>query len=441
MIRLEKILLSNNNKRLTYHFQCPGVESYFKRKRSFFIEYEEDISTCPASILTVPFLANMAPIAWFLDADLYVPTIDSTFLKSINTIKALFLHHHPNRNFQSNIIYDKIETIYSENPLKTALLFSGGVDAFTSFIRHAKESPRLILYHGADIPLRDTLQWKSCQSYFQRLDPIATLPCSIVKTDFREFYTYHLHALVSADWWALVQHGLALTASLAPLAHLHGLGKIYIASSDTDFAWGSTPETDSAIRWASTQVINDGSELSRAEKVGLIVETYRDLPAKPLLRVCYSDAKESLNCGVCEKCLRTAVTLALHGANPMDYGIPLPDKPFQYLFEAFQHGRFASNPSNLRLWKQIENLAAQAKPLNFIIPESDRYYLRKLAQKELSQFIQLSIERKRTEKGTPYINFKTKVALQFPLAFSVYLGLRRRLSRHLTHHSNRNRLQ
>ena len=83
--------------------------------------------------------------------------------------------------------------------------------------------------------------------------------------------------LPNLGWWGSVQHGLALNGVVAPLAQKKGYENIFIASSYTDnikITWGSTPEIDNNISWASTRVIHDGYELKRQDKLSFIVNFY-----------------------------------------------------------------------------------------------------------------------------------------------------------------------
>jgi hypothetical protein len=92
-----------------------------------------------------------------------------------------------------------------------------------------------------------------------------------------------------------------------------GFGKVFIAASHTYaelFPWGSHPLTDSMWSSDATEIVHDGADASRSEKLRRIVQ------APPLLeglRVCWMDA--GYNCGRCEKCLRTMAALRALGAS------------------------------------------------------------------------------------------------------------------------------
>jgi hypothetical protein len=76
------------------------------------------------------------PIAWFAGFDVHVNEVDDVFYKSLETIKEEF-----SRNFsqidllKGNLVTkNKIKNQYHLD--KTAMLFSGGVDAYTTYFRN-----------------------------------------------------------------------------------------------------------------------------------------------------------------------------------------------------------------------------------------------------------------------------------------------------------------
>jgi len=75
---------------------------------------------------------------------------------------------------------------------------------------------------------------------------------------------------------------------------------------------GSHPLLDPNYSSAAVRILHDGSRLSRLEKVGLIAEWDEALHT---LRSCFNAFRppEALNCGMCEKCLRTMTELYVCG--------------------------------------------------------------------------------------------------------------------------------
>src|SRR5690606_20772358 len=123
---------------------------------------------------------------------------------------------------------------------------------------------------------------------------------AFVKSNLREFlnadYLDNANAPIS-NWWGLAQHGLGLTGLAAPLAALHRIQEVLIASSHTadfDAPWGSHPTIDNKIAWTGTRVHHDAFELSRQQKLALCVDDNNRHAIAPLqLRVCYSAASQA----------------------------------------------------------------------------------------------------------------------------------------------------
>jgi hypothetical protein len=86
------------------------------------------------------------------------------------------------------------------------------------------------------------------------------------------------------------------------------LSRVFVASSDSRKNWGSTPELDPHWSSGAVEVVTDGTELFRLEKVLAIADW-------PLvhrhLKVCYAGRGKELNCGRCEKCVRTQLQFAI----------------------------------------------------------------------------------------------------------------------------------
>ena len=72
---------------------------------------------------------------------------------------------------------------------------------------------------------------------------------------------------------------------------------------------GSNPVTDPLLSARSFEIVDDGGEVFRREKVGAIVNWPE---AMADLRVCNARASGDRNCCVCEKCIRTIITLRLY---------------------------------------------------------------------------------------------------------------------------------
>lgn len=112
-------------------------------------------------------------------------------------------------------------------------------------------------------------------------------------------------------FWMHYFHG----AALAAVAHLldNRLARIYVGSSfnvPIPAQWGSHPLLDANYGSYALQIRHDGLNLTRLEKVRVVADW--DV-ALQNLRVCTMNPATGLNCGVCEKCIRTMLELLAVG--------------------------------------------------------------------------------------------------------------------------------
>lgn len=107
-------------------------------------------------------------------------------------------------------------------------------------------------------------------------------------------------------------HGARLSSCVLLLQKLFSI--YYIPSSYQYFEFkphGSTPLGDPLLSTEILDIVHDGAQYSRVEKIKMISEW--DI-TKSFLMVCAGDMWEGkINCSKCEKCLRTMVTLDMLG--------------------------------------------------------------------------------------------------------------------------------
>ena len=148
-------------------------------------------------------------------------------------------------------------------------------------------------------------------------------------------------------WWENLAHGLALLSFCAPLTHYRKVGRMMIASSfsvDEHEAWGSTPESDRLVGWGGLTTVHDSFDLPKVRKVREVFAPYVESHPGPVpLRACTGKREArlesgELNCGQCEKCVRTVLMLLTAGIDPATCGFPAPD--LDVLKEGLISGRF-----------------------------------------------------------------------------------------------------
>lgn len=392
------------------------IKKYFKE--NFFIEYDVSVKEVPDSILIIPLLANILPIAWMVGFDIIIDSIDSDFYEAVLEIKEVFTKEFPEiKNKNSNIICKKFVKNISSHT-RSAMLFSGGVDAYASYFNHQNEEMDLILIRGADIPVDDEKQWETAQKSVNDEVILNNNLKHFITMNCRDFYTYKVDELiVHGSWWGKVQHGLALTCAVAPLAYVSSYKLIYIAathSSDFKMFWGSMPEIDNNIEWCSTRIVHDGYHMRRIDKVQSIVSNTEFLGKKISLRVCYSELNNGLNCNECEKCYRTIFALTLFNANPNNFGFNVSQNFYKNVEKVLEEG--FSTEGIRHAWKSMIDPLNKNQIYQF---EGQEYDKRKLDNK-----IRLALLSKVVQKKSKIYKLKRKVIATFPDAFKSYLKIR-----------------
>ncbi|CAM1350615.1 hypothetical protein [Tenacibaculum crassostreae] len=426
MFTINKINFKNQGRTISYDYDIDySILKYFNNKESFYVTYQEDVSSLPESINIIPLLANIIPIAWFVGFDVYVDELDETFYKSLQNLKEEFLIHFPQIKLKSNLYVNSlVKNMIPGN--NKGLLFSGGLDSFESLTRNIDFNPYLISVLGADIEINDKRRWSDFKKFNNEEKIINTKRLLYVESNLRTFYTYKVDLLVGVSWWGKIQHGMALITLIAPLSVLYGIKTVLIASSNTgevSFGWGSTFETDEKVKWADQQTVHDGFHLRRTEKIQKIVDFANRKKNYINLRVCYSEWREGYNCSKCTKCQRTILGIILCGENPNNYGFDVPGNFYDLIFENFQHNTKMTIGVSYE-WRCLQEKATQVcSP--FII---ENEHLEKIKIKTFSNLeIQDDIN-KENENTQKLDQIKFILINKFKFVFKYYLQMRKKLN-------------
>ena len=193
-------------------------------------------------------------------------------------------------------------------PAGIGCFFSGGVDSFYTFLKNKDQGKEkithLILVHGFDIPLWNIALFKTVHSRMQIIAKYYGVELISVKTNIKEISDPYVE-------WGMA-HGGAIAATALFLRR--GLRRVYIASSnswDQLFPMGTHPYMDYLWGTESLELVHDGNEANRAQKVKKYI-AFSQI-ALQNIRVCYNNFGNVYNCGKCEKCLRTMVELTVAG--------------------------------------------------------------------------------------------------------------------------------
>lgn len=313
-----------------YNFSCSKELEAMFRTRQMFLEYQEDMSAVPQSMLSIPFIASILGVAWLENANIYVDELDRTYYYALREVREAYRDMYDLANLKGRVVPCRIVENRIETSKESLLLFGGGVDAHCSYLRNRDSVSRIMNIQGwfQSIDGQDKAadaDRNHCHDVASRMN----LSFDYVRSNFarvvnsKVFNEKH-QKLLGDTWWHGLQHSMAFISIAIPLAFKHGISNIIIASSCTKGRvkpCASFITTDSAFRFAETGgVLHDAFELSRQQKMGVIV-TYQKISGLPYpLKVCsFNDC----NCCECEKCFRTIIEIIAEGGRIQDFGFPI----------------------------------------------------------------------------------------------------------------------
>jgi hypothetical protein len=189
-------------------------------------------------------------------------------------------------------------------PKKVGVFFSAGVDSFYTYLKNKNKVTDLIFIHGFDIPLNNKLLFKKINNINTRIAKAERLNLITVSTNVADIVEKHLI-------WDFA-HGGALAA--VALFLRNELKTIFISGAvkkDKLFPYGTHPELDKLWSSEYQNIIHDGTEYARLEKV--MKKVSKSPLALNYLHVCTQNIKGKYNCSKCYKCLITMIELECAG--------------------------------------------------------------------------------------------------------------------------------
>lgn len=191
-----------------------------------------------------------------------------------------------------------------DHPGRVGLFFSGGMDSWYSLLDRLDEVTDLVFVCGVDIPLENSAHLQKSIDLAKRVSDRYGKNLVTMRTNLRSFTDRFLPWHIYLD---------SLMQSPAYLLK-RDFSNIYLASALTTEnlrRYGLDPSLTDLWSGSSLQVVYDSMEVNRIQKTARVAQ---EAFALQNLRVCWQNPVEGLNCGVCEKCLRTMVNLEAAGA-------------------------------------------------------------------------------------------------------------------------------
>lgn len=360
---MEKIIIKNivkqaNRVDIFFSFS-QGLKKYFLNEGHFFLEYNCDISNVPDSILVVPLLLNLLPFSWTVDCFVWVDKLDQDFYDIIPRLKYSFeeMFHHPNMG--GAFIAARTEKNAFTPVQESVLLFTGGVDASTTFFRIHEKKPILLNINGwFDNDIEPNRVYDADKRAIEKFAKDYMVQSCFARSNFAKLiraseWEKRYRKVYHTNWWFGFQHSMAFLGVASIIGYKFKVKNIYIASSYTfgqEVACASDPRTDTAVTVAGIRTIHDGYELSRQDKIEYLVKIQKQLNRKILLRVCSFQEK---NCCTCEKCFRTMLAITAEGGEAAEFGFDLSGTLLNNIKKFLQTKILELNPEHIVFWKDI----------------------------------------------------------------------------------------
>lgn len=326
---LEDIIVSENLVKYKFSY-TKGISDFFTTDEMF-IEYDQNVSELPKSILAIPFVGSFVALTWLTDTVFWVKELDDTFYQTLKQLKTAYQELYPHYKFGGRFVSAKIETNdYNNSVDKNLLLFSGGVDAMTSYIRNKSKDLLLCNIQGwynsvsATDPVAEK-EFKDVSDFgAKNHNNVALVKSNFATIVNEQTFNIKVGRKVGDSWWHGFSHSMSFISISIPIAYKNRCSNILIASSFTigdSRVCASYATTDSEFKFCTHgRTIHDGFELSRQDKIKVIVDSQRENKQPFPLKVC---SFHEDNCCQCEKCFRTIAGIIAEGGNPRDFGFDI----------------------------------------------------------------------------------------------------------------------
>ena len=242
--------------------------------------------------------------------------VSQGLMSHISRIQDIFLKWHP--SFHRS----RVRAGHSDGPCRkgegVVACFSGGVDSLFTMLKMGKQVDRLLLVHGFENPVESEDLLSTTLSVVRPLTERFRLPLVVATTNLRSLADRQF-----ARWGKAFPgtfFGSCWMGSfLAAMGHClrPECGRLVIPASlhmDELVPYGSHPDLDPLWSSEALECVHHGAETGRLDKIRYVARVFPE--AASCLQVCESNPPGEINCGRCDKCLRTILAFRVNGAIP-----------------------------------------------------------------------------------------------------------------------------
>jgi hypothetical protein len=346
----------------------PGDAAPFLARREVWFDYGgADLGEVNPVGALLPALGAVFPVAVALGVPVSALVFDSTFATAATSMADALRSMYPTF---APAGFDLLGPQGTTSHLFTAadkavLLYSGGVTSTASLMRYAPDVECLLAVWGVDSDPEDADLWRHFRAVVAAAPAHPAAKRVLASTNVRQIIDERRlnrqfeASLGGLDWWTGVQYGITLATMAAPLSSAFSLGSVIIGSPfgvDRTGPWGSTPYLDAHIRWTAARVLHDGMEYDRQDKIREILAPWLIQGGDLSLSVCheYSRPRGTVNCGFCERCMRTASGFLVVGQDPARVGLPVNAHTLRVWQDQMSSGAVRLSPEALAMWQSIQ---------------------------------------------------------------------------------------
>ncbi|WP_331234305.1 hypothetical protein [Natronorarus salvus] len=328
-----------------------------------YVRYSEDVSAVPESILVVPLLTTLCPLAWITGTEVSVGRVDSRVLRSLSALQRAYADQYPDAPF------DRVEPIRYETVVNTrsprteravGVLFTGGVDSTTTYLNHREEEPHLITVRKERETRENT--WRKRSTMIDAFAEENGLTAHYVETNVKSMvdkFTVNLYFrhLLNDSWDRTMYFGIGYPGLTAPITHNEGITRIYQSADympHEGFPNSAQPRLVDTLRWSGTAVESDAVGTTRQEKIELIGEYFAGRETAWEISSCDEGGEDSLSCNRCGTCLHTITGFLVAGHDPEEYGFEVDERTFDRIRSHVEGERFTADSVKARFWIEMQ---------------------------------------------------------------------------------------
>jgi hypothetical protein len=241
-----------------------------------------------------------------------------------------------------------------------ALFFTAGVDSFFSLQQEMTRITHLVNVEGFDVQLTDDSRLAAIRTANREIADALGKDLIHVRTNLRS------HPLFRRLPWDQV-YG----AAIAAVGHLlSSSARTFLFASGAprsqEFPRGNRGDLDPLWSSADVAFVHHGDDFDRQDKIAAIKS---DHLAQRHLRVCWKNQPGQMNCGVCEKCVRTQLMLLVAGAlgefstfPDVDLRAALAELPAVAPIQRYYYEALLQRLEDAAIKDEIQRLLARQEP-------------------------------------------------------------------------------